>query len=391
MHDSSNPAHINVPARLGVGPMSKNAVDAAIEVAYRHRRPLMLIPSRRQIEAQTQGGGYVEGWNTETFVEYIRSRDPEGLILLCRDHGGPYQNPREKQQRYSLSEAMKSAVQSYEEDIRRGFNLLHIDTSVDLEGIAPLEKAIDRAVELYGCASEFAGVHGADPMFEIGFEDQGSDTNDPAEFEEQVGTALERLRAAGLPDPTFIVAQTGTKVMETENVGALTIAPFAVSSTVRELAAITRRHGVALKAHNCDYLSREELAHLNRAGIDALNVAPEFGVVESRALAGLLQELGLGVQLERFLAASYESRSWEKWMRPDTQAGDTERALISGHYVFATDVFRDIKEAARTRAAQRGIDLDGRLREAVAASIEHYLVALPGARVAVPMKQTVAA
>ncbi|MFF3752422.1 class II D-tagatose-bisphosphate aldolase non-catalytic subunit [Streptomyces sp. NPDC002018] len=376
MNRPSN-ATVNVPARLGVGPMSKNAVDAALEVAYRHRRPLMLIPSRRQVEAEAQGGGYVEGWDTAAFAGYVRDRDPEGLILLCRDHGGPYQNPREKQQRYGLSEAMKSAAQSYEEDIRQGFDLLHVDTSVDLEGVATLEAAIDRAVELYARAVEFARSVGAEPQFEIGFEDQGSDTNDPAEFEAQVGTALERLRAAGLPDPTFIVAQTATKVLETENVGALTVAPFAVSSTIRELAAITRRNGIALKAHNCDYLSREQLAYLSRAGVDALNVAPEFGVVESRAFVALLRELGLNVQLERFLALAYESRSWQKWMHADTRAGDTGRAMIAGHYVFATDAFRDLKEAARVRAEQRGIDLDGRLRGAVASAIEHYALALP--------------
>ncbi|WP_112134350.1 hypothetical protein [Glycomyces dulcitolivorans] len=215
-------------------------------------------------------------------------------------------------------------------------------------------------------------------MFEIGFEDQGSDTNDPAEFDEQVGAALARLRGAGLPDPVFIVVQTGTKVLETVNVGALGIAPFAVSSTVRELAAVTRRHGVALKAHNCDYLTREQLGHLERAGVDALNVAPEFGVVESRALAALLRELGLNVQLERFLALSYESRSWEKWMRPGTRATDTDRALISGHYVFATDAFRDIKAAAVDRAERRGIDLDARLRDAIAAAIASYLAAAHG-------------
>ncbi|MCF6469297.1 tagatose-6-phosphate kinase [Nonomuraea sp. MG754425] len=360
--------------------MSRNAVDAAIEVAYRHRQPIMLIPSRRQVEAQTQGGGYVEGWNTETFAAYVRSRDPERLLLLCRDHGGPYQHPRERQQRFSLSDAMRSAAQSYAEDIRQGFDLLHIDTSADLEGPAPMDAAIDRAVELYAQAVEVARSLGADVAFEIGFEDQGRDTNDPAEYDKQVGTALERLRIVGLPEPTFIVAQTATKVLETVNVGALTLAPFAVSSAVRELASITHEHGIALKAHNCDYLSRTELAHLTRAGVDALNVAPEFGVAESRAFAALLRELSLNVQLERFLALAYESRSWEKWMRPGTDAGDADRALIAGHYVFATDTFRDLKEAARDRASRLGIDLDGRLREAVAAAIEHYVVAMPDLR-----------
>ncbi|WNI18809.1 class II D-tagatose-bisphosphate aldolase non-catalytic subunit [Actinacidiphila sp. ITFR-21] len=359
--------------------MSKNAVDAAINVAYRRRRRIMLIPSRRQVETAAQGGGYVEGWTTESFADYVHSQDPDGLVLLCRDHGGPYQNPEEKRQRYSLGAALKSAAQSYEDDIRQGFDLLHIDTSVDLGGVAPLEAAIDRAVELYGQAVETARSLGKEPLFEIGFEDQGADTNDPVEFEEQVATALGRLESVGLPQPTFIVAQTATKVMETRNVGALTVAPFAVAAAVRSLVRVTRRHGTALKAHNCDYLSGEQLSYLNAAGVDALNVAPEFGVVETRAFLALLDELGLPVLRERFLEAAYASRSWEKWMHPATTAGDTDRAVIAGHYTFATEGFHALKEVAANAAAKRGIDIDARLRDAVARSIDHYAAALPDA------------
>ncbi|GAA1982642.1 class II D-tagatose-bisphosphate aldolase, non-catalytic subunit [Nocardiopsis rhodophaea] len=377
MSNSHEPTEPSVPSRLGVGPMSKNAVDAAIRVAYRRRRRLMLIPSRRQVEAAEQGGGYVEGWTTESFSEYVRSHDPDNLILLCRDHGGPYQNPGEKQQRYALGEAMKSAAQSYEVDIRQGFDLLHVDTSVDLEGIAAVEVAIDRAVDLYGRVVELAHSLGRNTLFEIGFEDQGGDTNDPAEFAEQVGTVLERLKAARLPKPTFIVAQTATKVMETRNVGGLTLAPFAVATTVHELARVTRRHGVALKAHNCDYLDRDQLGYLNAAGVDALNVAPEFGVAETRAFLRMLEELNLPVQRERFLEAAYDSGSWKKWMHPQTTATDTDRAVIAGHYIFATETFQALKETARHAARQRGIDLDARLRIAVEHAIDHYAEALP--------------
>ncbi|KPI20068.1 hypothetical protein OK074_7617 [Actinobacteria bacterium OK074] len=389
MNNSSRPTGVLVPARLGVGPMSKNAVDAAIQVAYRRRRRLMLIPSRRQVETAAQGGGYVEGWTTETFASYVRSQDPDQLILLCRDHGGPYQNPEEKRQRYSLGAALKSAAQSYEDDIRQGFDLLHVDTSVDLDGIAPMEAAVDRAVELYGQAVETARSLGRGTLFEIGFEDQGGDTNDPAEFEEQVATALGRLRGVGLPLPTFIVAQTATKVMETRNVGALTVAPFAVASAVRSLVGVTRAHGIALKAHNCDYLTAGQLRHLDQAGVDALNVAPEFGVAETRAFLSLLDELGLPVQRERFLEAAYECRSWEKWMHPLTTASDTDRAVIAGHYTFATEGFQALKEAARHTARKRGIDVDARLRDAVARSIDHYAAALPDNRPA-PVDQETA-
>ena len=65
-----------------MGPMSKNIVDAIIEM----QMPIILIPSRRQIEIT---GGYVNNWKTVDFCTYIRSRS--NLILIERDHGGPGQ------------------------------------------------------------------------------------------------------------------------------------------------------------------------------------------------------------------------------------------------------------------------------------------------------------
>ena len=68
--------------RLFIGPMSKEIVDAVIDFPW----PLGLIPSRRQVDHES---GYVNGWVTETFCNYVRSKRKD--ILLVRDHGGPNQ------------------------------------------------------------------------------------------------------------------------------------------------------------------------------------------------------------------------------------------------------------------------------------------------------------
>lgn len=386
-HTSGAP-FLEVPSRLGVGPMSRNAVDAAINVANRSDQNLMLIPSRRQVEAASQGGGYVEGWDTARFAEYVRRNDPAGRLLLCRDHGGPYQSAGERERRLSADEAMASALASYQEDIRNGFDLLHIDTSMDLDGVADDKVAIDRAVELYGQCADFARTQGKEVMFEIGFEDQGRDANDPFKFQELLDMALNHLRKANLPLPTFVVAQTGTKVVETRNTGGISVAPSAVGVAVRALADVAERHGIALKAHNCDYLSEATVSYLASKGVHALNVAPEFGVVETRAFVELLEELGLGTQLERFLALAYGSGAWRKWMAKDTTASDYERAIIAGHYVYNTERFRDIKAAVRHEAEAKGVDVDTRLRTAIEASIENYARPLRRAEAEAPAAST---
>ena len=80
---------------LGVGPMSKNCIDAAIELAKEYCTPLMLIASRRQIDSEQFGGGYVENWTTKQFADYVIYKDTQKNIILARDHGGPWQNELE--------------------------------------------------------------------------------------------------------------------------------------------------------------------------------------------------------------------------------------------------------------------------------------------------------
>ena len=77
---------------LGVGPMSVNCVDATIELANDYDVLLMLIASRRQIDSQAFGGGYVNNWTTEKFADYVIDHDKKGKVLLARDHGGPWQD-----------------------------------------------------------------------------------------------------------------------------------------------------------------------------------------------------------------------------------------------------------------------------------------------------------
>ena len=105
---------------LGAGPMSVNCVDAVCEIANEYMVPMMLIASRRQIDSEDMGGGYVNNWSTEEFSSYVRSKDKNGMVLLSRDHGGPWQNNLEIENNYDLKKAMSSAKESYLTDIKSG-------------------------------------------------------------------------------------------------------------------------------------------------------------------------------------------------------------------------------------------------------------------------------
>jgi hypothetical protein len=360
---------------LAVGVVSRNAVDAAIEVAYETRAPVMLVASRRQVDSEEFGGGYVEGWTTQAFVRYVRSRDRSNRVSLCRDHGGPWQHPSEVQARLPEREALRSALVSLEADITSRLDAIHIDTSGEIEGRTESGGLVDRLLFLYERASEYARGRGLPLTFEIGCEEQSPEIHSRAQLEASIFTPLEALRQSALPRPRYVVVQTGTKVVETRNVGQICAADDRQSAggQLRGLVDLCHDRSVAVKAHNCDYLDECAWGTLRRAGVDAVNVAPEYGVVETGALLDALRRTGMVGESERFLELAYESGMWRKWMASTTSASDYERAVISGHYVFSSPQFAIIRGRLERRYRGGAYELDRELRTAIKRRLTSHL------------------
>lgn len=363
---------------LGVGPMSVNCVDAAIDLSNEHEVPILLIASRRQIDSEEIGGGYVNNWTTEEFARYVIDRDKKGKILLARDHGGPWQNPNEKDENISLRRAMESSKASFRADLEAGFQILHIDPSVDIHCQPHVDEVLDRIFELYEFCWSQAQQLRQDVIFEIGTEEQSGSTNSQEELDYTLNAVQKFCNKCNLPLPSFMVIQCGTRVMETRNVGSFD-SPVRVADELPteiqlpKMIEICNRYGIFMKEHNTDYLSDEALQWHPRLGIHAANVAPEFGVTESRALVEVLETNGLAELSDSFLQLAYDSNKWDKWMLPNSQATDRDRAIIAGHYVFSTAECIALKEEAGRALASKGIELEQHLRQHVKQSILRYL------------------
>ncbi len=363
---------------LGVGPMSKNCVDATIELANDYQVPLMLIASRRQIDSEAFGGGYVNNWTTEEYSRYVIDQDKKGFIILARDHGGPWQNTIEKEQKLSLKRAMESAKKSYEADILSGFEVIHIDPSEDIFGNSTTDQILDRVYELLEFCTSVAQRASKDIAFEIGTEEQSGGTNTREQLEYVLQNVLSFCDKNKIQRPTFIVIQTGTKVMETRNVGTFDW-PLRITGElpaeiqVPQMIELCNKYNIFMKEHNTDYLSDEALSWHPKFGIHAANVAPEFGVEETRAFLKLLEDYKLPKLTDRFIDLAYNSHKWDKWMLPNTNAGKRERAIIAGHYVFAKPEFQEIKQEVQKSA--KDVDIDQYLKDRVKLSIMRYLKA----------------
>jgi tagatose-1,6-bisphosphate aldolase non-catalytic subunit AgaZ/GatZ len=351
---------------LGVGPVSEAVLEAALAVSARRGFPPMFIASRNQVDAARFGGGYLLGGLDQAgFTALIRARQAslgyEGPLYICRDHGGPWQRDAELKSRLPVGQAMELARASLEEDLRGGFNYLHIDPTKCPHPFTQAQLS-DWTLELVGHCEKVRTALGLPPVdYEIGAEDiQGGITSekDFAGFLERVTAGLAR---AGLPQPTCIVGQTGTLTKLDRNVGR-----FDREQTAR-LAAIARRFGVGLKEHNGDYLGLATCRLHPELGVTGMNVAPEFGLVETDALLALE---GLEQKLEREgwlpqaelsgLAASlreltFARAPWDKWLTPELKArpraelerDEAVRLLVTrvcGHYLFADPAVRAARE-----------------------------------------------
>lgn len=361
---------------LGVGPMSKNCVDVVIELANNYKIPLMLIASRRQIDSARFGGGYVNSWTTETFAKYVVDRDKRGMTILARDHGGPWQNTNEKEQKMSLRQAMASAKKSFEDDIKSGFEIIHIDPSTDVHGSLTVDDILERVFELLDYCYEVAKREKRQIIFEVGTEEQSGSTNTMEEFEYSLNEVFKFCKKNKIPHPSFIVVQTGTKVMEMRNIGSFN-SPFRIINElpaeiqIPKVIELCNKHNIFMKEHNTDYLSDEALEWHPKFGIHSANVAPEYGLAETKAFVELLETNNMQKLADKFLKISFDSKKWEKWMLPNSKATDRERALIAGHYVFSNPKIEGLKKKAQSRL--KNINVDEYLKAEVRNSIMRYL------------------
>ena len=86
--------------------------------------------------------------------------------------------------------------------------------------------------------------------------------------------------------------------MEMRNIGSFD-SPIRVENELPceiqlpKVLELCKKFNVYMKEHNADYLTNESLKWHPKLGISAANVAPEFGVVESRTFLNLLEENNL--------------------------------------------------------------------------------------------------
>jgi len=294
-----------INTNIYIGPMSFNIINNIIKVANDEQKNIGLIASRRQIEYNS---GYV--MKTNDFVNLQKKSDN---ILICRDHGGIYQG-----------EKKDNGILSFYND--KNFNIIHIDPWKKYKNI---DEAIQETIDNI----KFLNILNPNCYYEIGTE-EAIRPYSVDEFEYllyNLKTNLGELYNKII----YAVIQSGTKIIGLSNVGVFN------EKKCKKMINICNKYDVLSKEHNGDYLSDDLIIKRFKLGLNAINIAPEFGVYETSIIYDNMNDN----QKELFFNLCLESNKWKKWFPDnyDPYLNKKELIITTGHYLYQNETFKKLK------------------------------------------------
>lgn len=295
-----------------VGPVTKNTIDTVLQFSLDYNIDFVFIPSRRQIE---YNGGYVENLTTKDFRDYVKLKNPN--ILIERDHAGPGQGRIDDDGLLSLEEDCKY------------FDIIHIDP---WKKYPKFEDALDWTIKLI----KYCYNLNKDLTYEIGTE-EGIRPIDVEELDKFVEKVKLNLPNEMFQRIKFLVIQCGTKLLEQSNIGIYD------SIKLERMLNVCKKYNLVPKEHNGDWISIDIVNKKEKAGLTCINIAPEFGEIESSVIIKRFKENP--DDLNRFFEICYKSNTWKKWVAADFKPEENKEKLIKicGHYNFSNSEFLEIK------------------------------------------------
>ena len=261
----------------------------------------------------------------DEFVKLVRMEAAavnfDVIYIVAIDHGGPWLKDKQRTEKWSTEAAMDGVKRSFEAALLAGYDLIHVDPTVDIN--VPAGQTIDirlvaaRTVELIRHCETFRRAKGLPEIsYEVGTEEVHGGLADERTFDTFIAELKAGLAREGLSDvwPCFIVGKVGTDLHTT----------LFDTEVARSLTAKVRPLGSYIKGHYTDGVSNPQDYPL--CGMGAANVGPEFTMSEYDGLAELerteqklLAEGRIAMRsritetLERLVEASGR---WKKWLLP---------------------------------------------------------------------------
>jgi hypothetical protein len=289
-----------------IGPMSKNVVDCVIKHSQKY--PIGLIPSRRQVDYY---GGYVNKWDTESFSKYFKNNK----VLLCRDHGGPKQGLD-----------FDDGIESFVNDCKN-FNLIHVDPFKD-------SMTICEAAEKTIYYIKFCYLKNPNIFYEVGTE-EAIFKYEPNELNWFLDYLKNFLTEEEFAQIKYAVVQSGTRL----DLSTRTNTGNFNNGRLLKFIEVVKNFGLMSKEHNGDYLIDSfDVETRYASGLDAINIAPEFGQIESEFYLEQCRGTSL---FDVLYEICYTSGKWKKWISDVSRVSKEQIIITCCHYVLSDSEFKE--------------------------------------------------
>ena len=374
---------------LAVCPNSPAVIKAAFRAAKRNNAPIMFAATLNQVD---NDGGYT-GMTQKDFVRVMRveakRNNYTGPYIAAIDHGGPWLKDIQTLEMWPYEKAMDGVKKSYEAALLAGYELIHVDPTVDRflpKGeIIKIEVVAARTIELITHIENFRKERGLPRIaYEVGTEEVHGGLADMSVFNKFLELLKEGLEKNGCADawPCFVVGKVGTDLHTT----------FFDPVVAKQLTSTVAKYGSFIKGHCTDDVENPEEYPLS--GMGAANVGPEFTVAEFNALEELeavedkLYEEG-NVAMHSHMVAILkklviDSGRWKKWVHGNESPDDFEsitpdrqRWLIQtgARYIWQKPEAVAARQTLYSNLALNGIDAEGIVLSTIERAIDKYYVA----------------
>lgn len=366
---------------LAVCPNSENVLIAALRSAKKAKAPIKFAATLNQVDID---GGYT-GWTQNDLVRKIKEESHRisynGPIIVAVDHGGPWVKDIQAIEKWEFNKAMNWIKKSFEASLLAGYDLLHVDPTVDIfNKEIKIETVVYRTIELILHSENFRKNNNLHPIsYEVGTEEVHGGLANIDTFKKFLNLLKSELKKKKLDYlwPIFIVAKVGTDLHTT------TFDPEVAKKVVK----IASEYGSYIKGHYTDFVSNPE--DYPKSGMGAANVGPEFTIAEYDALSDLADiELQLYNQnqiayLSKFkeiiTKAVLDSGRWKKWLLKDERDFESlteERkewiVKTSCRYVWANPEVKSSQSILYNNLYVNGVDAKNRVLTKIESYIDKY-------------------
>ena len=124
---------------------------------------------------------------------------------------------------------------------------------------------------------------------------------EPHELNDLVHELKSRLSPEIYNQIKYLVIQSGTSLKGTNQTGNYD------SDRLKEMISICKYHNLISKEHNGDYIPVSTIKEKFDLGLDSINIAPEFGLIETLTYINEIKDNEL---FEKYFQMCYNSKKW---------------------------------------------------------------------------------